>query len=189
MTLSSSDPRVESGAGFGVWKLQGNQLSTVTLSTLGNEAISTREVAKITKLTDSGLAWEKKSKAVKFRRTSGPAANLGDTELAQRLQGTWRHSSTNSSRLVGTSADSFYRADGYASWHGTYYDGLQTKPLPRASGAWHVSNGHLITTITNAQSGLEPSNEETRDEVILVTSSQFTYRDARGALHKALRVP
>jgi hypothetical protein len=189
MTVTSNDPRVESGAGFGVWRLEGNQLSTVTLSTLGNEAVSSREVAKITRLTDSSLVWERGSKAVNFRRTSGSAAALSDTELTRRLEGTWRHSSTNSTRSVGTSADSLYRADGYASWHGTAYDVQQAKPLPRASGAWYVNNGQLVTTITNAEPGLKLPKEETRDELILVTDSQFTYRDARGNTHKALRVP
>jgi hypothetical protein len=193
VTLISSNDNVPSGSEFGEWKLEGDNLITVTRSTFDNAATNVRETAKILKLNDSVLSEKTqdnsgKTKTSTFHKIDAPAASVSDIELAQKLIGTWRYSYTNTDKLTGMLLYSLYKSDGSASWRGTLFKEDRSLPAPPASGVWRFENGDLITTITNVQTDSSAINKESSDGIILVTESQFTYRDGQGIVKKEIRV-
>lgn len=194
MTLAGTDADISSGTEFGTWTLKDNRLFCKTLSTLNNSTSDSAETFIIATLSESELAWETKDKTgrkrkIKFHHVSAPAADVSDEELAQKLAGVWIHSATNSSKQLGDRILCFYKTNGAAYWQGTLYNGMVSTPLPKAAGTWRVERGELIGTITNSQSEkMYPVNTATRDAIISVTSSQFTYRDSKGVIHKELRL-
>jgi hypothetical protein len=193
MTLTSSNTDIPSSSEFGDWKLQGNRLVTNTRSTLDNIATNMLETATIVKLDGSVLVWKVQdqsghSKTSTLHRTDMAAAPVTDADFTRRLVGTWIFSFTNSDKLTGALLYSSYRADGSTSWRGTVYRESRSQEMPKATGVWRVQEGHLSTTITNSQqSNLLPIGKESRDEIISVTGSQFTYRDDQGTIYKVVR--
>jgi hypothetical protein len=188
LTVISSDSRVPSGVEFGTWVLEGNRVSATTQSTLEDKAANVRETAEIQGLTDTALVLEGKAKST-FRKVDQPAAVSSDADCAQKLEGTWLYAYTNKAKLEGMRVYEDYHPGGVAFSRGTLYKQGKSFSAPNTSGTWRVDHGSLITAITNAPPDLLArfGNKESRDEIILVTDSQFSYRDANGAIKKVVR--
>jgi hypothetical protein len=187
MLMVSSDERIPTGTEFGEWKLDGNHLETITHSTFDNHATDKTETGTIIKLNDSTLV-EKTSddsgqtKTSTFQKIDAPFASIPDDEISQKIVGTWISTYTNATKLAGTLIYSIYDKNGSAHWHGTLFRESGAQPLPSAEGNWHVENGYLVTVITNLS-----SSQESRDQILSITDSQFTYRDEKDTIKKALR--
>jgi hypothetical protein len=192
LTVVSSDSRVPSGCAFGSWKLQGDRVSTITYSTLDDRPARTDEAARITKLTSASLVVDGEDIAGKknisvFHKVDTSAALPPDSECARKLTGTWLYSYTNVAKVGGARLYSEYEPSGRMFCHGMLYDGEKSAPAPDAFGYWKIDGGFLVTAITNSQSRVLAGNKESRDEIILITDSQFSYRDEAGAVKKVLR--
>jgi hypothetical protein len=192
MIMVSSDDRVPSGSEFGEWKLDGNRLITITRYTFDNRVSNTSETGTIAKLNDSTLIEKTSSdngqtKKSTFNKIEAPLASVSDDELSQKVIGTWISTYTNTTKLAGTLIYSIYDKNGSAHWHGTVFKESQSQPLPNADGKWRVENGYLVTAITNLSSNQTPPSQESRDQILSITDSQFTYRDEHGTIKKALR--
>jgi len=192
MIITSSE-NIPSGSEFGEWKLDGDRLTITTRSALDDAATNVRETGKIEKLNNSVLIEKNqdvggKTKTSAFHRVEMPSASVADSEFTQKLVGTWRYSYTNTTKPTGVLLYSIYRADGNALWHGTIYKESDSLPMPKASGIWRVDRGYLSTTITNIQSNLLQINKESRDQILSITDSQFTYRDEQGIVKKVIRI-
>ena len=193
MTIVSSDAQIPSGSEFGDWKLDGNRIITITRCTLDNIAGNTSEIGSIVKLTDSVLVEKTpdingQTKTSTFHKIDAPAASVSDAELCRNLVGTWVFSYTNASKAAGVLLYSSYQPNGTAFWHGIIFKENQSLPMPEANGVWKVENGYLGTTITNSQSSQLAANKETRDQIISITDSQFTYRDEQDTIKKVVRL-
>lgn len=193
LVVTSSDSRVPSGTAFGSWKLTGDRISVITESTLDNKPSRKEEIATVVTLTSSSLTIINQEsngaeRTSSFHRIDVAAAVPSDEECAQKLQGTWLYLYTNKVKSAGLRAYSSYQSDGKASWHGTIYRGTESSRTPNALGKWRVEHGYLITGVTNSEGGVLPTNTETRDEIIQITDSQFSYRDESGTIKKELRM-
>jgi len=193
VTMVSSDDRVPSGSEFGEWKLEGNRLTTITRCMFDNRSASASETGTIVKLNRSTLV-EKTSnnggqtKTSTFHKIDAPLASISDDELSQKVVGSWISTYTNTTKLAGTLIYGIYDKNGSAHWHGTVFKKSESRPLPDADGTWRVKNGYLVTAITNLSSKQTLPSQESRDQILSVTDSQFTYRDEQDTIKKALRM-
>ena len=193
-TITSSDSRVPSGSEFGSWMLNGNNLETVTFSTLNEASPDAKDVARIDRLNESSMVEiignkdiSANSKKSSFHKIDGPCPLMTDDDLAQRLIGTWVYSYTNSVKHAAVCLFSSYQSNGTALWHGTRMRDGDESPTPNASGIWRVEQGGLFTTITNIEQKGAPINKESRDEIVFVTDSDFVFRDESGVVKKEFK--
>jgi hypothetical protein len=188
MIATSPDKSVPTGAEFGGWKLNGNQLLLVTSCGMDNQPVNNREVGTIVKLNDSVLVFANgATKNPTFHKSDAPTAAIPDKELAGKLVGSWMFSYTNVPRAMGVLLYSAYQPNGVAHWQGTIYQHAQSHPAPKASGTWLVQNGYMLTAITNSEPNQLGATKQSRDQILSVTDSQFTYKDEQGSIQKVLR--
>lgn len=113
-------------------------------------------------------------------RSAPPSATRGlsDSELAQRLTGTWILSVINTDSVT-FSGEVSYRPDGTVVWQGTTSDKSGRQSF-LVEGTWLIQGGFLFTRPTRSTLPGMENRPEDRDQIISISETEFTYRDAAG---------
>lgn len=172
----------------GDWALRGNQLITTTRhSTLAQAPLSVGETVILVRLTPF---------VMEVKSANNPGSNIllqrinsDAAELRQKVSGTWTSDVTNKSNGMTAHTSSTYQTGGKAIWSGTVTAGSKTLKIEK-TGEWWVEHGYLCTVVTNPLSVSASEIERVcRDEIVEVSSDQFSFRDSEGRLQATTRNP
>ena len=118
-----------------------------------------------------------KAPASKAEARSAEAAPPSDARIAELVVGTWTSERDPTRRYV-------VRADGTLSSTGTLEKSRRTLTY---EATWRIEDGHFVETITQANLDILAVGTVSRDKVISIDDSTFTY-DALGDRDSKVRV-
>ncbi len=172
----------------GDWVLDGNRLTTITRqSSLAPGTLSGQETVVLSKLTSSLMEATPKDRKVGEKTYVLRRVEADDAGLTLRLAGTWTDAVANTNNGVSAHMSSTYETEGKATWSATVTGGLDTETIVR-TGEWWVEYGYLCAVVTNpAPLSLSALEAVSRDEIVEVTPTQFTFLDSQGTLHTTSR--